>query len=329
MRDEDVALYAKAMGRIQPAQTLNARVIQAIREDNGNTPTILIGATGRDTLPARAQLPVRAQSEFSSGRMPVWRTHTGMMSIAASFLMVLILMIGGYRLVLTPTSWVDVDINPSVELGLNRLNRVVDVKGVNDDGRTIIEQVSLFGDRPEAAVQAIVEAASSMGYFSKVESNVVALTVITKNEEAGKDLAERIRTGTDAALAQEGLSAEIVEQMMVPERVQRAFSLHNEGVDISPGKLNLIEKLGEMHREAVSAGAEVEAYHEEDYYGRSVKDIQEQAKQYRREIQEPRSETAPGQVKKQEGEENSGVVDARGEANNRKSNPGKGSSGGK
>ncbi len=80
MRDEDVALYAKAMGRIQPAQTLNARVIQAIREDNGNTPTILIGATARDPLPARAQLPDRVQSQLPSGRISVWITHTGMMS---------------------------------------------------------------------------------------------------------------------------------------------------------------------------------------------------------------------------------------------------------
>lgn len=43
----------------------------------------------------------------------------------------------------TPTVQISIDINPSVELGVNRFDRVVSVEGWNDDGTALAQTVNV------------------------------------------------------------------------------------------------------------------------------------------------------------------------------------------
>ena len=45
----------------------------------------------------------------------------------------------------TPTAFVDIDVNPSIELQINRYNKVVGAEAYNDDGRSVLDRVSLDG----------------------------------------------------------------------------------------------------------------------------------------------------------------------------------------
>ena len=51
----------------------------------------------------------------------------------------------GYAWVQTPVSYVSIDVNPSIEFALNRFDRVMSVTAYNDEGRDIIEALSLKG----------------------------------------------------------------------------------------------------------------------------------------------------------------------------------------
>ena len=42
-----------------------------------------------------------------------------------------------------PYSYVSLDVNPSIEYTLNRLDRVIKVKAVNDDGQAILDEVNM------------------------------------------------------------------------------------------------------------------------------------------------------------------------------------------
>ena len=48
-----------------------------------------------------------------------------------------------YSLYFTEIAFVDIDVNPSIELSLNRFDRVVDVYAYNDDGQEILDNVSI------------------------------------------------------------------------------------------------------------------------------------------------------------------------------------------
>lgn len=71
-----------------------------------------------------------------------------------------------------PTVFISVDINPSLELGINRLNRVVSVKGFNEDGEILAKKLDIrFMDYREALnsimkTQKITELLDSGGLMS-------------------------------------------------------------------------------------------------------------------------------------------------------------------
>ena len=46
---------------------------------------------------------------------------------------------GGTWLYFTPTMEISVDINPSIELGVNRFDRVISVDGYNEDGQALAQ----------------------------------------------------------------------------------------------------------------------------------------------------------------------------------------------
>ena len=59
--------------------------------------------------------------------------------------------VGGYRLYFTEASVISVDVNPSLELNLNFFDRVISVKGYNEDGENLAEEADVkFLDYKEA-----------------------------------------------------------------------------------------------------------------------------------------------------------------------------------
>ena len=62
---------------------------------------------------------------------------------AAAVCLFLVALAGGSWLYLVPTAYISIDINPSLELGVNRFDRIVSVEGFNDDGARLAEQLDI------------------------------------------------------------------------------------------------------------------------------------------------------------------------------------------
>ena len=84
---------------------------------------------------------------------PVYRWAFG----AVCAMLVLVLGIGGYRFLGMPVSYVSIDVNPSIELVLNRLDRVISAEAYNEDGETILNAVSVRGLHYTEAIDRMVE----------------------------------------------------------------------------------------------------------------------------------------------------------------------------
>ena len=63
-------------------------------------------------------------------------------ALAAACLL-LVLCLGGSYLYFTPTAFLSVDINPSLELGINRFDRVVSVEAYNEDGQALSDTLEI------------------------------------------------------------------------------------------------------------------------------------------------------------------------------------------
>lgn len=93
---------------------------------------------------------------------------------------------GGYSLYFTTTSAISIDVNPSVELNINRFDKVIFVKSYNEDGNTILSSVDIrFLDYREALEHLLADESLSQ-YLTPEQS--VSLTVFGTNEKKSQEM---------------------------------------------------------------------------------------------------------------------------------------------
>lgn len=102
----------------------------------------------------------------------------------------LLIFAGGYMVYARPVSYISIDVNPSVELGVNCFGRVVEADAYNRDGRDILDQVSLKNVPYLKAIGRLLGDESVSGYLtrdSRVFITVISDSWETMLKEIGRD----------------------------------------------------------------------------------------------------------------------------------------------
>lgn len=115
------------------------------------------------------------------------------LAVAACLALALVLG-GGSWVYLTPTALVSVDVNPSVELGVNRFDRVVSSKGMNDDGRALLESVDVWNLTYDEAVDALLDSEVVAQVLD--DDGVAEVTVASSEDGQGTRLLEGVEACT-------------------------------------------------------------------------------------------------------------------------------------
>lgn len=176
-------------------------------------------------------------------------------AIAAAF--VLLFSISAYSY-FAPYTYVSIDVNPSIEFSVNRFDRVISVKAVNDDGSEILSKAVVSKVNHKNITDAVIQTLKEVkekGYFED-ESQIVIATS-NSNEEKALSLAKKIQK---EALKEVDDTVTVETISVGLGRVKQA-----KEIGITPGKLNLIEKLKE-----VSGNPEFDI---KDWVDKSVKEI--------------------------------------------------------
>lgn len=137
----------------------------------------------------------------------------------ACCLLVLLAGWGGYHTYFIPSSIISIDVNPSLELGVNRFDKVVSVEGYNEDGAALADAVDVkYMDYTQAlthilgsdafAPYASEDAAVSIAVFgsdeqksSKMLSQVEACTAGYRNTHCYADNIEVAAAAHEAGLS--------------------------------------------------------------------------------------------------------------------------------
>lgn len=188
-------------------------------------------------------------------------------ALALSAALVLSLAGGGYAYAKTPVAYISVDINPSVELGVNAFDTVVSVEAYNEDGSNILEGTDLLNTKVDEAVSTVVTNAINEGYIEEDGSSAIEITTSTDKEDVAAELDETLKETVDQTLSNNDIEAEVETENVALARRDEARKL-----GITPGKLNLIQKL-----QALDSSITVE-----EYKNSSVKDIQKKNKELRK-----------------------------------------------
>ena len=102
--------------------------------------------------------------------------------------------LAGSRLYFEETAFVGIDVNPSIELGINRFDIVVSAKAYNEDGEALLRDVSVTGKPYDSAVATLT---SSTAFAPYLESDAYIAISVASNDAGQSDT---LRTQSDACL---------------------------------------------------------------------------------------------------------------------------------
>ena len=111
---------------------------------------------------------------------------------AAACACLLLLLLGGGRLYFTPTAEISMEINPSIELSVNRFNRVIAVTAFNEDGQALASTLDVKHMDYARAVEQVLRHGSIAALLSGGE--VMTITVVGQDGRQSAELLSGVET---------------------------------------------------------------------------------------------------------------------------------------
>ena len=203
---------------------------------------------------------------FKLGQVVVMETttntvrKTGVARYATAAVIAIVVGFGAWGF-FSPYSYVSLDVNPSIEYSVNRLGLVLSAQAVNGDGEEILQDLHLNYTNIEDAIAATVDEIAAAGYFDGDDPGQIMIATACTNEANADQLCEQLQTQVMEMDQVRTRAVEVQGEAVGYERVQEAKAL-----GMTPGKLNLIEKL-------IASSPDPDSINVEDWKNVSVKDI--------------------------------------------------------
>lgn len=136
-------------------------------------------------------------------------------------------------------SLVSLDVNPSIQLEVNKNEKVLSATPMNDDGVEILDGMDLKGTQADVAMYAIIGSLLQHGYVDEL-ANSILITVEDNDQARGEKLQQELTAQADAALANAQVNGSVLAQTLQnsQELTQKA-----QEYGISTGKAALIQAI--------------------------------------------------------------------------------------
>lgn len=145
----------------------------------------------------------------------------------------------GYQQANAVTSTVSLDVNPSIELKLNRNEKVMDATARNADGEKILEGMDLKNSDLNVAVNAIIGSMLRNGYLTDV-ANSILVSVESKDPQRSAQLQQQVTLAVSSLLSGDSFDGAVLSQSVNPDgQIKDLAHQHS----ISVGKAQLIQRI--------------------------------------------------------------------------------------
>lgn len=185
------------------------------------------------------QEPVQRKVNLSSiGRRPVYR-------LAIACICAVFCLTGGWytRQNLMTDAIIDVDVNPSFEIAINRRERILSLKALNADAALILEKRDYKGWELEAAVESLCTVMEESGYLNS-DRRTILISVENKSQKRSDQLKEQLTVCINSSLKTKSVMPRIVTQN---RKSEKTVANDARNYDISPGKLQFIRSMVERY----------------------------------------------------------------------------------
>lgn len=164
--------------------------------------------------------------------------------LAAAACLALVLVGGGggyyyYSANNAVASLVSLDVNPSIQLEVNKNEKVLSATPMNDDGAEILDGMDLKGTQADVAMYAIIGSLLQHGYVDEL-ANSILITVEDDDQARGEKLQQELTAQADAVLANAQVNGAVLAQTL---QNSEELSQKAQEYGISTGKAALIQAI--------------------------------------------------------------------------------------
>ncbi len=162
----------------------------------------------------------------------------------AGALLVIVICIGGLLLFRNSQnrvydSIINFDVNPSVELKIDKDREVISALALNEDGKKVLDNMDLEDVDLTVAVNAIIGSMLKNGYLT-VDENSILVSVKNKDVNMANALKEEISNDINAILNASSINASILSQAYDTDTTAEDLATEN---NMSEGKARLINNI--------------------------------------------------------------------------------------
>ncbi len=141
----------------------------------------------------------------------------------------------------TVDSIVEIDVNPSVQLQINRKEKVLEATALNDDATQILDGMDLEGAQLNVAVNALIGSMLRHGYIDEL-ANSILISVENDDTARGEALSQRLTQEVTQLLEENAVQGAVLAQAISTKQPTQLTQAASES-QISSGKAVLIQKI--------------------------------------------------------------------------------------
>lgn len=184
----------------------------------------------------------------------------------ATFTLFIGLGFGSYIYLQIPSAYVSLDINPSIELGINRFEKVVTSEAYNADGQKILDNTKYKHLHIESAVNNVLASAIEQSYIANEKSFAISIATISNDDSTRGNLEKKLKKAIHTSLYDNNINTEVD---IISFNSNSAKREEAKALGVTSGKLNLIQEL-------MSLSTDIKF---EDYKDKSIIYIQNKIKE--------------------------------------------------
>lgn len=140
-------------------------------------------------------------------------------------------------------SVIGIDVNPSVELSVNKRNKVLEAEALNEDARQIMEGMDLEGVDLNVAVNAVIGSMVTHGYLDDLD-NAILVTVSNDSIKKATSLRTSVVNDIQDTLEEKQVKAVVYDQQVIEEEEVKELA---KEYGISYGKAYFLKELIEQN----------------------------------------------------------------------------------
>lgn len=142
-------------------------------------------------------------------------------------------------------SIIGIDVNPSIEISINKKQKVLSVQALNADGEEILAGMDLEGTDLNVAVNAVVGSMVTHGYLDDLD-NAILVTVSNDSVRKAKELRAAVVSDIEQTLEENQVQAVVYDQQVIEdEEIARLAGEYG----ISYGKAYFLKELIDQNPE--------------------------------------------------------------------------------